>query len=45
MSRDVSKEIEFQNDIIAQMQANGWQLCKPEHYDRATALYTRCAAV
>lgn len=40
MSRDVSKEIEFQNDIIAQMQANGWQLGKPEHYGRATALYT-----
>ncbi|WP_422446057.1 MULTISPECIES: hypothetical protein [unclassified Endozoicomonas] len=40
MSMDVSKEIEFQNDIIARMQANGWQLGKPEHYDRTTALYT-----
>ena len=40
MSRDVSKEIEFQNDIVAQMQANGWQLGKPKLYDRATALYT-----
>ena len=40
MSKDVSKEIEFQNDIVAQMQANGWQLGKPELYDRATALYT-----
>ena len=33
-NNDVSKEIEFQNDIIAHMQA------KPEHYDRATALNT-----
>ena len=40
MSKDVSKEIEFQNDIVAQMQANGRQLGKPELYDRATALYT-----
>ena len=40
MSKDASVELVFQNDIIAQMQANGWQLGKPEHYDRASALYT-----
>ena len=37
---DSTQERVFQNDIIAQMQANGWQLGKPENYDRATALYT-----
>ena len=37
---DSTQERVFQNDIIAQMQANGWQLGKPELYDRATALYT-----
>ena len=40
MSKDASVELVFQNDIIAQMQANGWQLGKPENYDRTTALYT-----
>lgn len=37
---DATREAVFQNDIIAQMQANGWQLGSPAFYDRATALYT-----
>lgn len=40
MSKDASVELVFQNDIIAQLQANGWQLGKPEYYDRTKALYT-----
>ena len=40
MSKDASVEAVFQNDIIAQMQANGWQLGSGDQYDRETALYT-----
>ncbi|WP_211828716.1 type I restriction endonuclease subunit R [Kistimonas asteriae] len=40
MSKDASVEAVFQNEIIAQMQANGWQLGSGDHYDRETALYT-----
>ncbi len=40
MSKDASVEAVFQNDIIAQMQANGWQLGTGDQYDRETALYT-----
>ncbi|WP_066015162.1 type I restriction endonuclease subunit R [Endozoicomonas atrinae] len=41
MSKDASVEVVFQNDIITQMQANGWQLGSGDQYDRETALYTR----
>jgi type I restriction enzyme R subunit len=37
---DKSKELNFQNDIIKQMQANGWLLGKTENYDRKLALYS-----
>ncbi|KEI70243.1 type I restriction endonuclease subunit R [Endozoicomonas elysicola] len=40
MSTDASVESIFQNDIITQMQANGWQLGSGYQYDRETALYT-----
>jgi len=36
---DKTTESIFQNDIIRQMQANGWQLGKPKHYNRELALY------
>ncbi len=39
-SKDATVEAVFQNDIIAQMQTNGWLSGKPEHYDRESALYT-----
>ena len=38
MSAD-SKESAFQQDIINQMVANGWQLGNPTQYDRQRALY------
>jgi type I restriction enzyme R subunit len=37
---DKSKELNFQNDIIKQMQANGWLLGKTENYDQKLALYS-----
>ncbi|WP_269915558.1 type I restriction endonuclease subunit R [Acinetobacter sp. HY1485] len=37
---DITRESPFQNDIIAQMQAEGWQLGTGAGYDRKTALYT-----
>ena len=37
---DITRESPFQNDIIAQMQAKGWQLGTGAGYDRKTALYT-----
>lgn len=37
---DQSAERQFQNDIIEQMLANGWQLGRPEHYNRELALYS-----
>ncbi|WP_419833561.1 type I restriction endonuclease subunit R [Endozoicomonas atrinae] len=40
MSKDASVEVVFQNDIITQMQANGWQLGSGDQYNRETALYT-----
>ena len=36
---DPTKELAFQNDVIAQMGAVGWKLGDPAHYDRALALY------
>ena len=38
---DSTSEATFQNDIIAQMQANGWQLGSGDQYHRETALYQR----
>ena len=42
MSRqsDTSAESKFQNDIIEEMLATGWQLGSPKGYDRGRALYT-----
>ncbi len=34
-----ANELTFQNDMIAQLQANGWLLGKAEHYNRELALY------
>lgn len=34
-----AKELAFQNDMIQQLQANGWLLGKPEGYIRELALY------
>ena len=39
MSMDATRENIFQNDIIAQMQASGWQLGSAKDYDRDSALY------
>ena len=39
MISDITKEVVFQNDIIEQMVANGWQLGSPKAYNRETALY------
>ena len=36
---DQATERVFQNDIINQMLANGWQLGRPEKYNRELALY------
>jgi type I restriction enzyme R subunit len=36
---DKANELTFQNDMIAQLVANGWLLGKPEGYNRELALY------
>jgi len=36
---DLTKELNFQDDVIDQMVANGWQLGTPGGYDRERALY------
>ena len=36
---DTTRESIFQNDIIQQMLAHGWQLGTPQGYNRETALY------
>jgi len=36
---DPTKELIFQNEVIAEMMAGGWMRGKPENYDRALALY------
>lgn len=36
---DSTQEKIFQNDILAQMQANGWLLGESKHYNRELALY------
>ncbi len=40
MSKDATLEVNFQNEMIAQLQANGWQLGSGDQYDRENALYT-----
>ena len=40
MSKDVTKESVFQDDMIARLQAKDWLLGSGEQYDRETALYT-----
>ena len=39
MRTDASSENAFQNDMISQLQANGWLLGSGDQYDRKTALY------
>ncbi len=36
---DPTKELAFQNDVIAQLGASGWKLGVPARYNRALALY------
>lgn len=43
MSMDSTKELIFQNDIIAQMEKKGWVRGKTDGYDRERALYTQDA--
>ena len=43
MYTDASKEKVFQDDIIQQMVAQGWQLGSPQGYNRETALYEQDA--
>ncbi|BBC40662.1 hypothetical protein PDPE_1-01502 [Photobacterium damselae subsp. piscicida] len=40
MSHDSTLERVFQDNIITQMAANGWQIGQSNHYDRERALYT-----
>ncbi|HIF9204579.1 TPA: type I restriction endonuclease subunit R [Photobacterium damselae] len=39
MSKDTTQERIFQDEMIAQMVANGWKRGKPDRYDRERALY------
>ncbi|WP_252895631.1 hypothetical protein [Photobacterium phosphoreum] len=39
MSKDTTQERIFQDEMIAQMVANGWKLGKSDRYDRKRALY------
>lgn len=41
MSMDSTKELIFQNDIIAQMEKRGWIRGKSDGYDRERALYSQ----
>lgn len=43
MSTDTTKELIFQNEMIAQMVSNGWIVGKGDGYDRERALYTQDA--
>jgi type I restriction enzyme R subunit len=36
---DPTKELIFQNEVVAQMVAGGWKRGRAENYDRALALY------
>ena len=37
---DPTKELIFQNEVVAEMVAGGWRRGSPENYDRALALYS-----
>ena len=41
MSNDITKELNLQNDIIAQMVEKGWIVGKSDSYDRERALYAQ----
>lgn len=41
MSMDTTKELIFQDEMIAQMAAKGWTVGKPDGYDRERALYSQ----
>jgi len=41
MSMDSTKELIFQNDMIAQMEEKGWICGKTDGYDRERALYSQ----
>lgn len=43
MSMDSTKELIFQNEMIAQMEARGWICGKTDGYDRERALYSQDA--
>lgn len=43
MSMDSTKELIFQNEIIAQMEEKGWIRGKTDGYDRERALYSQDA--
>src|SRR5471030_587752 len=43
MSMDTTKELIFQDEMIAQMEDKGWIRGKPEGYDRERALYSQDA--
>jgi type I restriction enzyme R subunit len=43
MSMDSTKELIFQNEMIAQMEAKGWICGKTDGYDRERALYSQDA--
>ncbi|WP_279205549.1 type I restriction endonuclease subunit R [Obesumbacterium proteus] len=45
MSMDTTKELIFQDEMIAQMAAKGWSVGKPDGYDRERALYSQDAIV
>ncbi len=40
ISHGVTREVVFQNEMIAQMVASGWQLGSPARYNRDLAIYT-----
>uniref|UniRef100_UPI001BD1563E hypothetical protein n=1 Tax=Serratia marcescens TaxID=615 RepID=UPI001BD1563E len=43
MSMDTTKELIFQNEMIAQMVETGWIVGKGDGYDRERALYSQDA--
>lgn len=43
MSMDTTKELIFQDEMIAQMEEKGWICGKPESYDRERALFSQDA--
>jgi Type III restriction enzyme, res subunit./Type I restriction enzyme R protein N terminus (HSDR_N). len=41
MNKDITREVNLQNDIIAQMAEKGWIIGKGDGYDRERALYSQ----